>query len=73
MDRIVEATQEQLLWEFETRKVTETASMYLPSDEGETEVDPDDCTPLDGHYPFGSEVGDDIDGVACIHPWIKRY
>ena len=39
MDRIVKATQEQLLWEFETRKDTEsTAPMDLHSDEGESEV-----------------------------------
>ena len=62
MDRIVEATQEQLQWEFETRQVTETASMDLHSDEGETEVDPDERASVDDHYPSGSEAGDDNDG-----------
>ena len=46
MDRSVEATQEQLLWGFGTRKVNEIAPMDLHSDDGETEVDPDERTPI---------------------------
>ena len=28
------------------------------SDKGEMELNPDECTPMDPHYPSGSEAGD---------------
>lgn len=57
MERIVEVTQEQILWEFEMQKVNETALMDSHSDKGEMELDPDERTPMDDHYPSGSGAG----------------
>ena len=57
MEHIVEATQEQILREFETQKVNETALMDSHSDKGETELDPDERTPMDDHYPSGGMDG----------------
>jgi hypothetical protein len=64
MDHIVEETQEQLLREFEMRKATETASMGLHFDEGESEIDLDEHILMGDHYPSRSEAGDmdDMDG-----------
>jgi hypothetical protein len=59
MDSIVEAAQTQLLQEFEERKAHELAPKHIYSDEGESEMDPDDSTLADDHYPSDSELGED--------------
>ena len=60
----VNPTQEQysLHTEIEEPKDHQLAFIRVYSDEGETEVDADDLTHLDDHYPSESEAGEDDNG-----------
>jgi hypothetical protein len=61
MDSIVKAAQTQLLQEFKEWKAHELAPKHIYSDEGESEMDPDDPTLTDDHYPLDLELGEDDD------------
>ncbi|SRR5258706_10559306 len=60
----VNLMQEQysLHTEIEEPKDHQLAFIHVYSDKGETEVDPDDPTHLDDHYPSELEAGEDSDG-----------
>ena len=64
-----------LFEELEARKLTseepeahDLPFEYVCLDEGESEVDPDDLTPFDDHYPLESEAGEDDNGDCGQEP-----
>jgi len=58
MDCMVEAAQVKLIKEFKALQAQEHMPTDEQNDEGESEIEVDDCNVLDNYYPSGSEAGD---------------